>query len=599
MEDLSFNLNGLPDEILIIILKKLHNVEVLYSLIGVNKRLNTIAQDSIFTSHLTLTNYLNDFTYSFTDPMLDQFCLEILPSIHHKIKWLYLESTSMERILLATNYPDLYGLSLYDIDVEKAITLFNDDIAFTHVNKNQISSLVIDISKDKNYISRQDITNTIFTNIFTMFTNLQYLNFSPTLIWHQRLSFDMVSPNVLSSNLLELHVSVIYFTDLLYLLNECFNQLRILYVNVHRIIGRSPTIHSEEKLPNLRCFSLYSDMRVHFYDELIVPLLNRMLNLEELDLHLRVDRYKGFIDGNDLKENIINYMPRLNKFTFNICLFNRTSNQINLRSNEDIQRTFKDFKNNQIISCVDYFQEKKYSYCHIYSYPYRMKYYDNITNNFPGGLFKYVHKVSLYDEHPFEHEFFLQIAQSFPFMKELTVNNCKPQKNKLYNDNKDFSIIEYPYLTSLSLIEVHDDYIEQFLLDMKIVPYRALSSTLLFIEQTSARLEIIRVLSNSFRSVLSLSSNDLVHCVYLCVNKVAPEYDGIELGIGETIIIKAIADSTGRTVEQLKLDYKSKGDLGLVAEASRSTQRTMFKPKPLTVSFVYKKLKEIAQLTWK
>ncbi|CAF5187202.1 unnamed protein product, partial [Rotaria sp. Silwood1] len=124
------------------------------------------------------------------------------------------------------------------------------------------------------------------------------------------------------------------------------------------------------------------------------------------------------------------------------------------------------------------------------------------------------------------------------------------------------------------------------------VPYRALSSTLLFIEQTSARLEIIRVLSNSFRSVLSLSSNDLVHCVYLCVNKVAPEYDGIELGIGETIIIKAIADSTGRTVEQLKLDYKSKGDLGLVAEASRSTQRTMFKPKPLTVSFVYKKLKE-------
>jgi ATP-dependent DNA ligase len=30
--------------------------------------------------------------------------------------------------------------------------------------------------------------------------------------------------------------------------------------------------------------------------------------------------------------------------------------------------------------------------------------------------------------------------------------------------------------------------------------------------------------------------------------------------------MKAIADSTGRTVEQLKLDYKSKGDLGLVAE---------------------------------
>ncbi|CAF4638850.1 unnamed protein product, partial [Rotaria sp. Silwood1] len=30
--------------------------------------------------------------------------------------------------------------------------------------------------------------------------------------------------------------------------------------------------------------------------------------------------------------------------------------------------------------------------------------------------------------------------------------------------------------------------------------------------------------------------------------------------------MKAITDSTGRTVEQLKSDYKSKGDLGLVAE---------------------------------
>ncbi|CAF1515364.1 unnamed protein product [Adineta steineri] len=129
------------------------------------------------------------------------------------------------------------------------------------------------------------------------------------------------------------------------------------------------------------------------------------------------------------------------------------------------------------------------------------------------------------------------------------------------------------------------------------VPYSALSATLLLIEDTSARLEIIRILSNFFRSVRCLSPNDLAQCVYLCVNKVAPEYEGIELGIGETIIMKAIADSTGRTLEQLKLDYKSKGDLGLVAEASRSTQRTMFKPKPLTVSHVYKKLKEIAQLT--
>ncbi|CAF4937950.1 unnamed protein product, partial [Rotaria sp. Silwood2] len=53
MEHSSIQLNDLPDEIIIIILKKLHNSEVLYSLIGVNKRLHRIANDSIFTSNLT------------------------------------------------------------------------------------------------------------------------------------------------------------------------------------------------------------------------------------------------------------------------------------------------------------------------------------------------------------------------------------------------------------------------------------------------------------------------------------------------------------------------------------------------------------------
>ncbi|CAF4661927.1 unnamed protein product [Rotaria sp. Silwood2] len=117
-------LNDLPDEVLLIILKNFHNVEVLDSLIGVNKRLNIIAHDSIFTNHLTLY-FLDNCISPLPDPMLDRFCLQILPEIHHKIKWLNLESTSMERILLATNYPNLYGLGLYGIDVEKALSLFN------------------------------------------------------------------------------------------------------------------------------------------------------------------------------------------------------------------------------------------------------------------------------------------------------------------------------------------------------------------------------------------------------------------------------------------------------------------------------------------
>lgn len=40
---------------------------------------------------------------------------------------------------------------------------------------------------------------------------------------------------------------------------------------------------------------------------------------------------------------------------------------------------------------------------------------------------------------------------------------------------------------------------------------------------------------------------------------------GIELGIGESLLIKAIAESTGRSLSLIKSDLKKEGDLGLVA----------------------------------
>lgn len=49
---------------------------------------------------------------------------------------------------------------------------------------------------------------------------------------------------------------------------------------------------------------------------------------------------------------------------------------------------------------------------------------------------------------------------------------------------------------------------------------------------------MIEILSNYFRSVIVLSPKDLLPSVYLCLNKVAPDYAGLELGIAETTLIK-------------------------------------------------------------
>ncbi|KAF2361119.1 DNA ligase ATP-dependent [Trinorchestia longiramus] len=129
------------------------------------------------------------------------------------------------------------------------------------------------------------------------------------------------------------------------------------------------------------------------------------------------------------------------------------------------------------------------------------------------------------------------------------------------------------------------------------VPYLALAITFQHIEDTSGRLRTIEILSNLLRSIIVLSPEDLLPTIYLCLNTVAPAFDALELNVGESILMKAVAQSTGRSVERIKADAKQLGDLGKVAEASKSNQRMMFQPAKLTVSSVFQKLKEIASMT--
>ncbi|OCT72895.1 DNA ligase 1 isoform X1 [Xenopus laevis] len=129
------------------------------------------------------------------------------------------------------------------------------------------------------------------------------------------------------------------------------------------------------------------------------------------------------------------------------------------------------------------------------------------------------------------------------------------------------------------------------------VPYLAVARTFERIEEESARLKNIETLSNFLRSVIALTPEDLLPCIYLCLNRLGPAYEGLELGIGETILMKAVAQATGRQLEKIKAEAQEKGDLGLVAESSRSNQRTMFTPPKLMASGVFGKLKDIARMT--
>ncbi|OQO04895.1 hypothetical protein B0A48_07912 [Cryoendolithus antarcticus] len=126
------------------------------------------------------------------------------------------------------------------------------------------------------------------------------------------------------------------------------------------------------------------------------------------------------------------------------------------------------------------------------------------------------------------------------------------------------------------------------------VPYAALCTTFSKIEMTTKRLEISAHCSLFMRQVLRLTPDDLLPTTLLMIGKLAADYSGIELGIGESLIMKAIGESTGRTLKIIKEDQQKIGDLGLVAAKSRQNQPTMFKPKPLTIRGVHSGLMKIA-----
>jgi len=192
-----------------------------------------------------------------------------------------------------------------------------------------------------------------------------------------------------------------------------------------------------------------------------------MINLEELTWFLLVVRFDStVIDGIQLHDEILTHMPRLNKFTFsmNIALIIKNDIKIDIVSKEDIQRSFigKGYGQVQVGSYVYSKPLSSVIQYHIYSLPYQFENFVGLNNSFQGGMFHKVRCLTMNDNtRPFEHQLFEVISQDFPFLKELIINNVLPQQNKQHSS----SLIIFPHLILLSLVEAHVDYAEQFLVD--------------------------------------------------------------------------------------------------------------------------------------
>ncbi|CAF0986638.1 unnamed protein product [Adineta steineri] len=120
-----------------------------------------------------------------------------------------------------------------------------------------------------------------------------------------------------------------------------------------------------------------------------------------------------------------------------------------------------------------------------------MTHFIALSNSFRGQDFLYVTNLALQDTRPFEHDSFEWLSQACPSLKDLFIANLTPQKNKrqvaIINDKQIFSKNSYLHLFKLNLVNVHIDYVDQFLcytntylptLDTLVIQYDNLATVL-------------------------------------------------------------------------------------------------------------------------
>ena len=118
--DNRLNLVDLPNEIFLMVMKKLNMNDVLYSLVDVHERWNDLVLNPLYVRRVDLTcvkvTPSDDWIYSTDDHVVERICRDVFPRINDQVKELRVDQHALARVLHATSYPQLESLALIDID---------------------------------------------------------------------------------------------------------------------------------------------------------------------------------------------------------------------------------------------------------------------------------------------------------------------------------------------------------------------------------------------------------------------------------------------------------------------------------------------------
>eukprot|EP00826_Nyctotherus_ovalis_P059787 TRINITY_DN8346_c0_g1_i1.p2 TRINITY_DN8346_c0_g1~~TRINITY_DN8346_c0_g1_i1.p2 ORF type:complete len:222 (+),score=71.01 TRINITY_DN8346_c0_g1_i1:170-835(+) len=110
------------------------------------------------------------------------------------------------------------------------------------------------------------------------------------------------------------------------------------------------------------------------------------------------------------------------------------------------------------------------------------------------------------------------------------------------------------------------------------VPFSFIAASLADIEKCKggkSKDAIKEIISNVLRSVSLLHPEELASVFYFYIVKLAPDYKSKETGVGQEILVRAVAQVVGRSEKEVRESKVSLGDLGLVFAESKNTMKTM------------------------
>ena len=128
--------------------------------------------------------------------------------------------------------------------------------------------------------------------------------------------------------------------------------------------------------------------------------------------------------------------------------------------------------------------------------------------------------------------------------------------------------------------------------------FSVLAETFEKMENTAKRLELTDHLVDLFKNT---PPDLLAKVVYLIQGKLRPDFEGVEIGVAEKLVIRAVHRSTAIEVKRIEEAYRKDGDLGHSVSKliEQKTQTTLFDAVAgdnQTVELVYDSLCKIAEL---